>query len=193
MRRAAAEFHRAAGDPIRFEHLKADGGPNNVDNGIHGADFVKSDFIRRKTVYLRFRPGNQAENMLRPFLRAIADTGSFYQGANLFPGGVMMLMMFMAVFMLMAVFMVMAMAPHFRMGTADTATLFPAEFQFPPGKAEFLQLTPQLIRITAQINHGPQSHVAGNSGKAVKMQGSQKIFSLYGEPVAKVGYCEPSV
>jgi hypothetical protein len=83
----------------------------------------------------------------------------------------MIVMMVFVFVMFVVMFMMMFMAIIYHSANAAYAvSAVPGEFELPALKAELGQLIPQLIGIDSEIDKSPQGHVAGNTGKAVKMQ-----------------------
>jgi hypothetical protein len=66
---------------------------------------------------------------------------------------------------------------HHGVGPGDAAALIPLKPEFPARKAEFFQLRAEDAGIDTQIYKGPQSHIAGDAGEAVKVQGFQRRSS----------------
>jgi hypothetical protein len=54
-------------------------------------------------------------------------------------------------------------------GTKYTAAFFFGKFKLPPGHAKLRKFGPQCFRIYSQINKSAQCHIAGDSGKTIKM------------------------
>jgi hypothetical protein len=87
----------------------------------------------------------------------------------------------MMMIMVMPRFMVMrnAAGPVYRAGifrqfhhpldTGDPPPFGPVKTELPARRPEFFQFPPQRIRINAQVNQGPQDHIAGNTGVTIKM------------------------
>jgi hypothetical protein len=106
---AAPKLYLPAGDPVRPQKIKADGGPHNIDDRIQGPHLVKGYIIRRGPVYLGFRPGDPGKNIQCPLFRPFADIRPFNNSPDLLPGIMVMAAPFPAVFMVMVVIVVMFM------------------------------------------------------------------------------------
>jgi hypothetical protein len=58
---------------------------------------------------------------------------------------------------------------YHRMGSGDASPFIGKKLQAPSRKAQFLQFPAQGIGVNPQIHQGAQGHIAGNSGKTIKM------------------------
>ena len=59
---------------------------------------------------------------------------------------------------------------HHGVNAVNAAPLIAAELQLPAGKSQLAKFSAQGIGVYPQINQGPQGHIAGDSGKTIKMQ-----------------------
>jgi hypothetical protein len=55
-------------------------------------------------------------------------------------------------------------------GTMYAAAFFFGKIKLPPGHAKFGKFSPQYVGIYSQINKSAQRHIAGDAGKAIKVQ-----------------------
>jgi hypothetical protein len=62
---------------------------------------------------------------------------------------------------------------HYRVGPADAVTLIRHKVKFPAADAKFPQFPADIPGIDPQIYQGAQGHIAGNSGKTLKVQSLQ--------------------
>jgi hypothetical protein len=134
-------------------------------------------------VYLGFGFGDQGKNSQGPLLCPGAYSGLLYQFSDILPGMVVMsAFMGMSVMVMMAVIMmiivrvgviVLSDGPAFRIDNrvdaAYAAAILPDKVQCPALKPKFGEFGPQQAGIDSQVYKGTQYHIAGNTGKAIKM------------------------
>ena len=64
LHRAVGHGQRAADDVFHVEQFQADGGADDVDDGIDRPDFVEMDSFQGNAVYLSFSFPDSAENVV---------------------------------------------------------------------------------------------------------------------------------
>jgi hypothetical protein len=62
-----------------------------------------------------------------------------------------------------------ALQDHHGVSPGDTAALVPFKTEFPTLQAKFAQLCTKGIGVNPQVYQGPQGHIAGDTGEAVKV------------------------
>jgi hypothetical protein len=198
---ACAKLNLAAGYPVRFQEIKADGGAHNVNNGIKRAYFVERHILNRRVVNLRLGFGYPRKNVQCAGFRAIGNIGSCNEDAYILPSPVnmgrvimrnamlilrimpvmRMVMMAMPFSVMVVMFLIIgdmaciAAEVYYGVESGYPASPLLDKIQLPAVKVEFGEFSFEIFGINAEIDQSAQGHVAGNAGEAVKMQ----CFHLY--------------
>ena len=183
-------FHHWRGQHARLaEQFECDARAHNVHDGIHRADFVKMNLVRRQPVDFSLGFGNALENgdgfLFHP-------RGKFAARNELLDFGkipavvVLVVVMVIVVIMVMIVIMVVTMMMmlvrvvvrmfvvirqmHVEFHAFDAGFLFARDVQVVAVELQFFKFVLQLVRVRAQINHRADEHVAADAAEDVEVK-----------------------
>jgi hypothetical protein len=179
---AGAFDDRRSEHPRLAEQLQRDGRANNVHDGIHRADFVKVNLIRRQAVNfsLGFRNAlKDGDGFLfhpRGKFAARDESFDFRKIPLLLVPMMVMVVVRMFVPMVMAVivrvFVVMLLREvDIKLHAGDGGFLSARDVQVVAIEFEFLQLVFEFARVHAEIEQGGDEHVAGDAAENVEVKG----------------------
>jgi hypothetical protein len=167
---APAKLNLAAGYPVRFQEIKADGGAHNVNNGIKRAHFVERHIFNRRIVNLRFGFGYSRKNVQCAGFCAFGNVRARDEEAYIRPSPVNMMRVIMrarvivsAVMMTMIVSVVaailiigdmarIAVKVNYGVESGYSASSLLDKIQFPAVKIEFGEFRFEIFGINAEIN-----------------------------------------
>ena len=157
---AAGKRQRGTDDLIYSEEVQADSAADNVDDGVNGTDFMKMDLVQTHLMNFCLRFAESPEDAACPVAYRLSERTLCKHGVDLRPGASRL----------------MVFADNFDARTTDAVTLFEALFQLISGDGQFCQLCFNQIQVDAQIDKQAEHHVAGDSGKGVKVENAHDGF-----------------
>jgi hypothetical protein len=100
------------------------------------------------------------------------------------------MMMFVMIIIMFTILIVFAKSFNFYQssGSGNAASFIADKLKLPSAQVEFFQLREKQRRIRSQIHKGAKGHVAGNTGKAVKMQSLHRHapYDVFTDPPAEL-------
>ena len=168
----APDVERRAREFVNAQEFEADGGADDVYDGIHSADFVEVHLLDRHLMNFGFRFGEAGENLARAVGGARRELGFIYAVENDGKSAV-----------------VMAFAGcDFHVRRENLAALHFFGGNRPAFEAQFAQFGFDGAQVGAGIHQGAQNHVAADAGEAIEIgvaQGFHRCFGLFPDEFEK--------
>ena len=167
---AASQLNGGGPHRVDAQTVVADGGADDVDKGICGADFVEMDIFHGCAVDLGFGLGDLPEDAQAGVFDRVGQFTVHDDLSDVREGAVLAVMVFLhssaaVAVLMMAVFMPMGMRlvfqQHIHPHSLDTVAGAGSDMQFEFAvETELAEFAPQVVGVHTQVYHCGQVHVA---------------------------------